>query len=555
MKRWLIVLIVAALALAALIIWRVVQQNAQSAALARQHAARAGAPVMVEYAVAQVRDIVNSYTATGTLQTTHDIIVTPKVTGRILFLEVHEGDIVYPGQVLVRIDPTQIEAQVRQQRAALADAEHRLTQAQVTQHATNLALVAQVHDQQAEVNNDQVAFTQAQQNALAQVTAAQAAVSDAQAKVAVAEAAIANTQAAVNSAHASMINAQASYNRTYTLYQQGYVAAQDVDTARTTLKVAQEALAAAQAQLHSANAARASAVAELHSAEQQVTVARTAGTTAVEAARAKLLEAQAALATAKANLAQGPAYAQNLAALRADVRGARASLANYESQRADTVLQATETGYVTARLQDPGSLATPSQEILEIQSLNPLWITFDVPQQVETTLAVGQLASVTFDNYPGRNFLARIVQVNPSANVQSRLFTVRADIDNSKFLFRPGMFAHATVVTARATHVTVVPREAVLHDALGAYVMVITDALTAQRRAVTTGLSDAKDISIGQGVSPGEKVVTISAYPLRDGQRVRLGANSKRLSNDLTVDGAAWVVSAVIADFQYYHGG
>ncbi len=524
MKRWMIVLIAAAVALVALIVWRVVRLNAQSAAQARQRPASATAPVMVEYAIAQVRDIINSYTSTGTVQTTRDIIITPRVTGRIIFLQVHEGDIVQQGQVLVRIDPTQIEAQVRQQRAALADAEHRLTQAQVTQHATDLALQAQVRDQQAEVASDQVAYVQTQKNYTAQIQAAQAAVSDAQAKVATAQAAIANAQAGVNSAQANVTNAQASYNRTYTLYKQGYVAAQDVDNARTTLKVQQAALAAAQAQLHSANTSHASAVAELASARQQVQVVQTNGITAVEAAHAKLSEAQAALATAQANLSQGPAYAQNLAALRADVGGARALLANYESQLSDTILTAPATSYVTARLQDPGSLATPSQEILELQTLNPLWITFDVPQQVETRLAVGQMAGATFDNYPGQSFPVRIVQVNPAANVQSRLYTIRANIDNSRFLFRPGMFAHVTIVTARADNVVAVPREAVRQDAQGTYVMVITDALVAQRRAVVTGLSNATFISIGQGVQAGEKVVTLSAYPLKDGQRVQLGA-------------------------------
>ncbi len=86
-------------------------------------------------------------------------------------------------------------------------------------------------------------------------------------------------------------------------------------------------------------------------------------------------------------------------------------------------------------------------------------------------------------------------------------------LDNQQRLFKPGMFADVVVETARANGVTTVPREAVLQDARGTYVMVITDALIAQRRPVVTGLSDANYIAIGQGVSPGEMVVTMSAIP------------------------------------------
>ncbi len=139
MRWWVLALIMGLVVVGALVIWRVLQQNAQAAAQARQRAASLNAPAPVEYAVARRRDIINTYQGTGTLASPQDVLLTPKVTGRILFLEVHEGDRVHTGQVLVRIDPTEIEAQVRQQRAALEESEHRLAQAQVIQHATNVA--------------------------------------------------------------------------------------------------------------------------------------------------------------------------------------------------------------------------------------------------------------------------------------------------------------------------------------------------------------------------------------------------------------------------------
>jgi RND family efflux transporter MFP subunit len=503
--------------------WRLLQQRAQTQALARQRAASSTAPPTVQFAVATVRDIVNSFSATGTIETTQDVKITPKVSGRINYLVVQEGDVVHPGQVLVRIDPAQVEAQVQQQQAAVAEAEYRLTQAQLTQHANDVTVQTQIRQQEAMVANERAAYVQAQRNNVSQVQAAQAAVNDAQAKVGVANAGIANAQAGVNSAQANLINAQASYNRTYTLYKQGYVAAQDVDNARTALNVQHAAVTAAQSQVRSATAARDSAVAQLQGAQQQLTIAKTNGAAAVEAARAQLAQAQAALENAIANQAQTPAYQQNLKALRATVDVARGALANAIAQRADTVLTAPLTGVVTARLQDQGSTASPNQQILEIQALDQVWATIAVPEQVATRLHIGQSAAVSFSTYPGRFFTAHVGQINPAADVQSRLFTVRAILDNTQHLFRPGMFATVTVVTERASHVVAVRREAVQTDANGPYVLVITPAQTVERRQVVRGISDANYIAILQGVHAGERVVTLSSYPLRDGQSVQIG--------------------------------
>jgi len=507
--------------LAALIIWRILQQNAQIAAQERQRALRATTPPTVEYAVAQTRDIVNTYQTTGTVQTTQDVRITPKVTGRIIFLQVHEGDVVATGQVLVRIDPTQLQAQVQQQRATLAESEHRLAQAQATQQATNVTVEAQIRQQQAEVANDQVALAQAQQNYAAQTAAAQAAVSDAQAKVDAADATIASAQAGVNSARANLTNAQATYNRTYSLYKQGYVSAQEVDNARTALRVQQEALSTAQAQLRAAQSARASAVAQLRAAEQQQNVVRTNGTTAIEAARTKLAQAQSTLATAQANRGQIPSYQQNLAALRATVNIQRAALANTTAQLADTVLSSPLNGVVTTRFQDPGALATPSQPILELQAVDTVWAVVSVPDVVATRLHIGQTAFVTFDVYPERTFAGKVGQINPAADVLSRQYVIRVALSNRQRLFRVGMFARVTFETASAAHVTAVPREAVQQDAAGSYVLVITSEETVAHRPVVTGLSDTQYIAILQGVSSGERVVTLSAFALHAGQQVR----------------------------------
>jgi HlyD family secretion protein len=414
---------------------RLGQKRSQISSQATTRAARAKAPASVELATVSRRDIISTFETTGTVETSLNVKLTPKVTGQIEYLLVREGDPVHKGQVLVRIDSSAVQADVRQQEAALATARYRLAQAKLTQSPTDVAVTTQIRQQ----------------------------------------------QAAVVSAQANLDNLTTKYNRTASLYKQGYIAAQEVDNVKAE----------------------------------------------VAAAQAVVLQAEASLDSAKANAALTPAYQENLSALQAEVEAARASVGSAKTRLADTVLAAPFDGVITGRYLDPGGMATPGQPILDMQAVDKVWVTFAVPEKTYTKLTLGQEAKVQFDAYPGRNFSADIVQINPAADPTSRQFTVRATLDNAKRLFKLGMFGRVTVVSSRRDQVLAVPLEAVQQDKdLGSYIVVVDASGKAERRPVIGGASDANFVEITRGLTLGEQVVTMSTMPLRDGQMVRAGGDS-----------------------------
>src|SRR5207249_2604403 len=126
------------LILGALIGWRLHVKQIQVAAQNQQRAARSKAAPVVTVAVARLKDIVPTFETVGSVEAPLNVKIASKVTGRIDFLQVREGDRVTRGQVLARIDPSEIEAQVQQQQSALAEAQYRLTQAQITQAPTDV---------------------------------------------------------------------------------------------------------------------------------------------------------------------------------------------------------------------------------------------------------------------------------------------------------------------------------------------------------------------------------------------------------------------------------
>lgn len=101
-----------------------------------------GAPARtVSVAVATMGRIADRLVLGGTVQAAAEVRVLPRITGRLLDVTVDEGDRVRPGQVLARIETTELEWQREQQRAALATAEAGLAKARSDRDRMRLLLV------------------------------------------------------------------------------------------------------------------------------------------------------------------------------------------------------------------------------------------------------------------------------------------------------------------------------------------------------------------------------------------------------------------------------
>lgn len=503
MKRFFSVLI-PVLILGSLISWRLVQKQSDTADQAKMKSRKG--PAVVTLAKVEVRDLVHVFEAEGTVEAPLSVKIAPKITGRIVSLNVREGDRVSKGQALVRIDDSQIEANVRQQTASVAEAQYKLAQAQMNQNPTDVSVNTQIRQQKANVTSAQADYKQVQKSYDAQLAAANANLSDADSK-------IENAKASVRSAQANIDNAQAKFDRVSSLFKKGYVAAQEVDDAKAALTVQKSALDIAQGQLKSVTAQR-------EAVAQQLVVVKAKGEADIESAKTKLDQAKASLEYAKANTSQKSAYRQSISALKASVDAAQAQLASAKSQRSDTVLTCPLDGFVTGRYADPGAITSPTQPVLAVQFIKQVWVSIPVPEEVCGKIHISQPAKITFDSFPGRTFEASVVQINPSADLQSRQFTVRVIMSNAENLFKPGMFARVAIETDRLKSSVAVPREAVQKDSKGTYVMAMSEDKTAKRVDVAPQGEDTDYIAIGNVIKPGQPVVTLSAMPLKDGQKL-----------------------------------
>ena len=279
MKRWLFLLI-PLVVLGGLITWRLGQKKSDDNKQKESKEMRAKAPKPVSVVPVQVRDMVQTYEAVGSVESPDNIDISPKVTGRLEAVAVTIGDNVRRGQMLARLDPSEVEADMREQQANVAEARYRLSQAQINSNPALVAVLSEIRRQQAEVINAQNAYKQALASDKAQRSGALADVSDAAGRIKNAEAGINSEQATFNqakesyaeqiaaagaavtdaegrvrSAEAGIDSAQADYNASKENYDKQVAAAQaNVADAQSRVEAAEAAISSAGADIRSAQA-------------------------------------------------------------------------------------------------------------------------------------------------------------------------------------------------------------------------------------------------------------------------------------------------------------
>lgn len=532
MKRW-IGIGVPFLIVLSLVGWRVVAEKEGAAKIKEGQKSRTGSAPVVEVATAASRPIVKSIEAVGNLEAPFVVRLSPKIAGRIEYLEVREGDEVQPGQALIRIDPTELDAQLLQQQAQVSEARSRLAQAQMTQGATDANVQSAVKVQSAAVTSAEADFRQVERNYDAIVSASESRVNEAKASVSSKQAIVRQRSSELNAAKASAKNAKARMDRAETLVKKGFISDQQAEDARTAYENAQAQVIVAENQVSSAESDVNSARAQQTTAEKELSVAKEKGKADIAAARARVVQAKALQEQAVANKAQSPAYRENLKALQASVEAAEAGLRQLSARRSDTVLSSPIAGTVTERTADPGTLASPGQAIVTVQYLKWLYVDAAIPVDSSAQVYSGQAVQIRLDAFPNRKFTGKIEKINRSADPQSRQFNVKMRLDNPKEELRPGMFARISIVTETVRPPVVVPISAISRGRDGESVMVLDANNKATKRMVKTGLSDQQGIGIEAGLKPGDRVVTLSYAPIREGQQVKVaGGKSDKGAGD-----------------------
>jgi len=187
-----------------------------------------------------------------------------------------------------------------------------------------------------------------------------------------------------------------------------------------------------------------------------------------------------------------------------------------------------------------GQYVNPGDKIVTLQSLDPIYVDFSLPQQNLSRMKIGQTVMVTTDAIPGRTFEGRITAINPKVDPDTRNLQAEATIPNPKHELLPGMYASVTVRSGEVQQYLTLPQTAVTFNPYGESVYVIEEGekgadgkpvLTAKQTFVTVGETRGDQVAIVKGIKPGDMVATSGQLKLKNGSAVVIN-NTVQPSNE-----------------------
>jgi HlyD family secretion protein len=331
-----------------------------------------------------------------------------RIGGQVDYIAVREGDQVKPGQVIVRLNDNEIQAQLR-------GAEARLTAAQQQERQARLQI--------------QVIESQIQQ---AQLTLEQSEV-DQQGRIFQAESTVAAAEAQLKEAQAQLNLARADRDRFAQLVRDGAVTRQQFDQAQANYETAHAVVEANQKQVDAARGG--------------LTLAQTSSfNPGIRNAQISALLQQ-----------RQQTYAQ-LEAAQAEVKNVQAAIQQIQAQIAYLNIVSPIDGVVTARSVEPGAVVGNGRTLLSVLNLNTVYLRGFIPEGSIGKVRVGQTATVFLDSDPDKPLTATVAAIDPQAsftpeNIYFRddrvqqVFGVKLQIENPSGFAKPGMPADATILT------------------------------------------------------------------------------------------------------------
>lgn len=177
-----------------------------------------------------------------------------------------------------------------------------------------------------------------------------------------------------------------------------------------------------------------------------------------------------------------------------------------------------------------GQFVNNGDKVVSLQSLDPIFIDFLLPQQLLAGLSPGQDLQVATDVYPGEVFTGELTAVNAEIDPVTRNIRLQGTLANADGRLRPGMFARVLLALGEADEVTRIPVTAVLSAPYGDSVFVVEEKaveggparLVARQRFVRTGRTEGDFVAVVEGLAPGEQVVSAGAFKLRSGVPVEV---------------------------------
>ncbi|MBV9400786.1 MAG: efflux RND transporter periplasmic adaptor subunit [Bryobacterales bacterium] len=358
----------------------------------------------------------NKILVSGNLELT-DVDLSFKVAGKLIELNVREGDWVKKGDIIARLDSAQLMQQRARDEAAVVNAQSQYQQLQTSIEYQRATLESDVAVRRAELNQAQAKLDELLAGSRAQE--------------------IQQSQAQVNDAIAWNDAARQDWDRAQTLYK-------NEDISRSQYDQAKAKYDSTQAQLRQAQ-------------ERFALVKEGPRKEEIEGARATVVRGQAAVRQAEANRLELQRKEQELEARKSDIDRARAQVGITKTQIDDAVIAAPIDGVIEVKSAEVGEVLAAGTTVVTLGDLDHPWLRAYINEKDLGRVKLNQEAALKTDSFPNKTYMGRISFISPEAEftpkqIQTKeervklVYRIKIDVDNKQHELKNNMPVDAEIL-------------------------------------------------------------------------------------------------------------
>jgi len=159
--------------------------------------------------------------------------------------------------------------------------------------------------------------------------------------------------------------------------------------------------------------------------------------------------------------------------------------------------------------------------VLNMMDYSKLHMEINLAEKNISMIKTGQPVNIVNYTIPGDTLNGVLAQLSPAIDSETRSFKAVIDINNSKLLLRPGMFAKGEIVVAKADSALVIPKNVILNKQKGNVVFVVHKGL-AEERVIEFGLENPNEVQIVSGLEKKDRLVVKGFETLRNRSKIKI---------------------------------
>ncbi|RSL33077.1 efflux RND transporter periplasmic adaptor subunit [Salibacterium salarium] len=450
--------------------------------------------VPVETATVERGNLEGTQTFSATTEALSEVSLMPEVNAEIEQILVEEGDTVEQGEVLARLDDTELQNTLEQERAAYQSAKSNVSVAEAGQRGAQagaeqarIALenadhsIAQAEEQYEQAQTD---LEQAKENQGDNVESA---------------------ERALETAERNLETAKRERDRSENMLESGLISEQEMEEAESAVSDAEDSVADAEDSLKEAEQTY-----NINQLESQVASARSA----LEEARDSKKDLRASIDSSEASVDEASGGIEDA---KAGLEQARVAVEQAEENVEDAVVRAPSSGKVLNIFSDPGEYYSQQEELITLGEMTSLNATANVTSEQLSLFNEGEEMEVHFPSVE-QTMTGNITYVASSAN-DNGMFPVEVQVDNSDDTLRSGIYGELLINETYVDNSLLVPTEAIV-DMDGESSVFIIEEGEAALVSIEVIREESDLSAVNAEMEEGSSIAVRGQYFLEDGTKV-----------------------------------